>query len=159
MNEPPVVDSRRCPYCDAHNQSRAIRCWMCHEPLGPNPWAVSTPGQTNFNQLPSRESWSTVDYVFAWLLVLSVLLTVLIGIGFAVQDTGMLVPFMLLVGPAYLATGIRAVLPSRNSTSVKPTSLFVWFVVSFSFTCIIAFILVVASIVALFISCLNGMQH
>jgi len=94
------------------------------------------------------------DVVFSSLFGICVLLTLLIGIGLAVQDTGTLIPFAILVGPAYIATIIRGLVPVRSVTS-HPASLFLTFFVSLLATVLIATLLLVGAAILLFLVCIG----
>ncbi len=98
---------------------------------------------------------STWDVVFGILLGICVLLTILIGVGLAVGDRGLLVPFAIFMGPAYVVTMIRGIVPRGNKVSSRPASLLLTFVVSLLATVLISTILAIAAVVLLFLACIG----
>jgi hypothetical protein len=160
MNVPPVLVHRFCPYCGAELQDKSGRCWLCHAPKSEgNPYAVSAvpvaESSTQISESTAPESFGTWDAFFTILLAVCVILTVLVGIGFAVQDQGMLIPFAIFVGPPYLITILRGLYRIGSSKPLKPASLFLTLMISAVATASIAILLVVGAIVVLFIMCLK----
>jgi hypothetical protein len=152
MNIPPVIATHVCIHCGARSQSSDGKCWLCFEEKSvPNPYQ-STKAATG-NAAPPANTW---DGVFTVLLGTCVVLTILIAIGMGVQDPGMLVPFAIFVGPAYLVTVIRALAQMNSERGPRPTSLFVTFMLSLLVTFAILILLMVAVIVLLFIACLQS---
>jgi hypothetical protein len=108
---------------------------------------------------PANESAapSTVwDNVSAMLLGICVVLTVLIAIGFAVQDSGLLIPLAIFVGPAYLVTFIRGSTQIGTTGKARAGSLFLTFIVSLAVTALIAIVLAVAASILLFLICIQA---
>jgi hypothetical protein len=152
MNVPPVIVTQTCTHCGALSQTKGGKCWLCYESMyTPNPFAASP--QTVSEGSPISPMSST-DIVFSVLLGICVLLTLLIGIGLVVQDAGMLIPFAILVGPAYLVTILRG-LASTRSGNPRPASLLLTFVVSLLVTVSVAILLLVGTIIVLFLVCLG----
>jgi hypothetical protein len=153
MNVPPIIASFECSHCGARSQSREGKCWLCYEEKSnTNPYSVS---QSQIAQSATQKQMSSWDVVFGALLVACVVLTVLIAIGIAVQDRGMLIPFAILVGPAYLVTIIRGV--AQSNSTPRPTNLFLTFIVSLLATVGVMVVLAIASVVLLMIVCLQSM--
>ena len=159
MNIPPVIFTQTCVHCGALSQTKNGKCWLCYESgTTPNPYAISgntaIPGNTATDPaIPSpMTSW---DIVFSVLLGICVLLTLLIAIGLAVQDPGTLIPFAILMGPAYLVTIIRGAIPSRRPGGSRPASLFLTFIVSLLATVLISTVLIVAAAVMFFLACIG----
>ncbi len=98
---------------------------------------------------------TTWDVVFGVLLGICVLLTILIAVGLAVEDRGLLVPFAIFMGPAYVVTMIRGIVPRGAKGSPRPANLFLTFVVSLLATVLISIILTVAAVVLLFLACIG----
>lgn len=154
MNVPPVLVNRFCPSCGAAIQDKSGRCWLCHEPKSEsNPYSASTaPAQ----EVETPTTWTAWDAVFTVLLGICVVLTVLVGIGFAVQDQGMLIPFAIFVGPPYLVTILRGLHRVGTSKPLKPSGLFLTLMISAVATALIAILLAVGAVIVLFIMCLNA---
>jgi hypothetical protein len=156
MNIPPVIVTQKCSHCGALSQTKGGKCWLCYESMNtPNPFAVSP--QTSSEPSPSLPM-SAWDIVFSCLLGICVLLTLLIGIGLVVQDVGMLIPFAILVGPAYLVTVLRGLVATRSGNP-RPASLLLTFVVSLLVTVSIAILLLIGTIIVLFLVCLGQFRN
>jgi hypothetical protein len=106
--------------------------------------------------MPAPSNW---DGVFGILLLLCFLLTVLVAIGIAVQDRGMLIPFAIFVGPAYLVTIVRGLVQTRSQDGPRAGSLFLTFMLSLMVTVAVLIMLAVAGIIFLFIICLQSMNR
>jgi hypothetical protein len=96
------------------------------------------------------------DATFTTLLVICVLLTILVGIGFAVQDQALLIPFAILVGLPYLITMVRGLYRIGTSRPLKPSGLLLTLIVSAVGTILVLTMLIAAAVIVLFIMCLNG---
>lgn len=157
MNVPPVLVHRFCPYCGAELQDKSGRCWLCHEKkTESNPYSVSESSLSETTTSAST-AFSTWDAFFTALLVICVVLTVLVGIGFAVQDQGMLIPFAIFIGPPYLVTILRGLHRFGTSKPVNPAGLFLTLMISAVATALVAIMLAVGAVIVLFIMCLNEM--
>ena len=153
MNIPPVLATQACVHCGALSQSPEGKCWLCFEnKSAPNPFSVSG---TPMEEAAAVSPMTTWDVVFGILLGICVLLTILIGIGLAVEDRGLLVPFAIFIGPAYVVTIIRGVVPPGNKGSPRPANLFLTFMVSLLATVSISIILAIAAVVLLFLACIG----
>ncbi len=154
MNVPPVIATQACVHCGALSQTNDGKCWLCYENKStPNPFAVSS------NLITEETPYSpmtTLDVIFGVLLGICVLLTVLIGVGLAVEDQGLLIPFAIFMGPAYAVTFFRGIVPRGAKGSLRPASLFLTFVVSLLVTVLITVVLAVAAVVMLFLACAGG---
>ena len=95
---------------------------------------------------------TTWDVVFSVLLGLCALLSLLIGIGLAVEDKGLLIPFAIFIGPAYAVTIFRGTVSIRSKGTPRPASLFVTFVVTF----LVSILLIVAAVILLFLMCIGA---
>lgn len=160
MNEPPVMPTLICQRCGATNPPYAKQCWLCStsDRTESDPAARLVP-LTEFTNDPARmRSQSRTQSICAALLVACVVLTALIAIGFAVQDTGMLIPLLIVVGPAYLATGVRALRGFAKDGQPKASSLLLTFIFSGMFTVLALVLLAIASFVAFFVWCLTQLQ-
>jgi hypothetical protein len=153
MNIPPVLVHRFCPYCGAELQDKSGRCWLCHAPKSEvNPYAATTAPAPE-GEIPTK--FTAWDVVFTVLLGICVVLTILVGIGFAVQDQGMLIPFAIFVGPPYLITIIRGLHGVGTARQLKPSGLFLTLMVSAVATTLVVIMLAVAAVVVLFIMCIT----
>ncbi len=160
MNEPPVLPTLVCNRCGAANPAYAQQCWLCStsDRSESDPSAKLVP-LTDFANDPARlRSQSRTQSICAALLVACVLLTVLIAIGFAVQDQGMLIPLVIAVGPAYMATGVRALHGFATDGQPKASSLLLTFIFSGMFTLLALGLIVIASFVAMFVWCLSQLK-
>ena len=153
MNVPPIILNDVCSHCGAVSQTKDGKCWLCYQSKStPNPYATT-------GMPPANESavHSTVwDNVSAMLLGICVVLTVLIAIGIAVQDPGLLIPLAIFVGPAYLVTFIRGSTQVGTTGNARAGSLFLTFIVSLAATVLIAIVLAVAASILLFLICIQS---
>lgn len=85
-----------------------------------------------------------------------VVLALFIGTGLAVQDQGLLIPFAIVVGPAFLATIIQAAYTYSGNRSVKPSALVLTMIGSVAITVGLLAVLALAAIAALFVMCFSG---
>lgn len=153
MNVPPVIATQACVHCGALSQSAEGKCWLCYENKStPNPFAVSGIPMADENAIGPTTTW---DIVFGALLGICVLLTVLIAIGMAVEDRGLLVPFAIFMGPAYIVTIIRGLMSGGTKGSPRPANLFLTFIVSLLATVMISIVLAVAAAALLFLACIG----
>ena len=160
MNVPPVLVHRFCSYCGAELQDKSGRCWLCHESKNEtNPYAVSavplSESRSPISESTAPASFGAWDALFTILLAVCVILTVLVGIGFAVQDQGMLIPFAIFVGPPYLITIVRGLHRIGSSKPLKPAGLFLTLIISAVATALVAIMLAVGAVIVLLIMCLN----
>ena len=154
MNIPPVIVTQTCSHCGALSQTKNGKCWLCYESMAtPNPFAVSV---NTVSEPATQSPTTTLDIVFGVLLGICVLLTLLIAIGLAIQDPGTLIPFAIVMGPAYLVTIIRGASPSRKSGNPRPASLFLTFIVSLLVTVLISVVLIVAAAIMFFLACIGA---
>lgn len=157
MNEPPLQPVLICQRCGAANPTYATRCWLCatsdrSEPDAP-PRLIPP---SAFVGHPARlRALSRTQQICAGLLVASVVLTLLVVIGCAVQDRGMLIPLVIVVGPAYLATGVRALHDYSSNKQLKPSSLLLTFLFSGLFGVLALVLFAIVTFVAFFVWCLS----
>ena len=150
MSVPPVLATNACAHCGALSQTKEGKCWLCYENKSePNPFAVS--GNLITSE-PPQSQMTTWDVVFSVLLGLCALLSLLIGIGLAVEDKGLLIPFAIFIGPAYAVTIFRGTVSIRSKGTPRPASLFVTFVVTF----LVSILLIVAAVILLFLMCIGA---
>ena len=119
MNIPPVLATNVCVHCGALSQTKEGKCWLCYENKSePNPFAVSG----NLVTEETQSLMTTWDLVFSVLLGICVFLTLLIGIGLAVEDRGLLVPFAIFMGPAYAVTIFRGAVSNPSKGAPRPAN-------------------------------------
>lgn len=153
MNVPPVLATHACVHCGALSQTNDGKCWLCYENKStPNPFAVSSNLVTE--ETP-HSPMTTSDMVFGVLLAICVLLTLLIAVGLAVEDRGLLIPFAIFMGPAYAVTFFRGIVPRGAKGSPRPASLFLTFIVSLLVTVLISVVLAIAAVIMLFLACVG----
>ncbi len=155
MNEPPVMPSLYCSRCGATNPPYAAQCWLCTNKASNTSPVVLVPITDNANDPVYQRSQRRTQQVCAVLLAGCILLTVLIGIGFGMQDPGMLIPYAIVVGPAYLATGVRALHGYAVDGKPTATKLLTTFFLSGVFTIGFLMVLAVASFLAFFVWCIS----
>ncbi len=154
MNAPPVIATHACVHCGALSQSNEGRCWLCYEDKSlPNPFAVTGASLNDDANSAPTNKWESF---FSVLLGLCVLMTLLIGIGLAVEDRGLLIPFALFMAPAYAITISRGML-QMNKDNARPSSLLMTFVISLLATVSISMILMVAAAILFFLMCLGSL--
>jgi hypothetical protein len=155
MNEPPIMPTLFCQRCGATNPPYAAQCWLCSTgnrsgasaPAQLVSIASITPEQTGL------QSNVRTQHICAVLLVACIVLTSLIGVGIAVQDPGMLIPFVIVIAPAFLATGVRALHGIANENGPKASALLLTFLLSGLFTALGLVLLAIALFVAFCIWC------
>ncbi len=156
MSVPPVLATQTCVHCGALSQTKDGKCWLCYENKStPNPFAVTGNLVTEATPHSTMTTW---DVVFGVLLGSCVLLTVLIAIGLAVEDRGLLIPFAIFMGPAYLVTILRGIVPRGAKGSPRPANLLLTFAVSLLVTGLIVIILAVAAVIMLFLVCFGSFR-
>jgi hypothetical protein len=160
MIEPPLQPVLLCQRCGATNPTYATQCWLCSTS---DRTASAVPARLiplgEFANDPARlRSLSRTQQICAGLLVASVVLTLLVVIGCAVQDRGMLIPLLIVVGPAYLATGLRALHDYSSDRRFKPSSLLLTFLFSGLFGVLALILFAIVAFVAFFVWCLSELK-
>lgn len=153
MSEPPVLPSRICESCGVSIPPQAPACWLCR---GGNPYASLPPGERQQIDKTISQSERRVQGICLALLGGLVVLAIFIGIGLAVQDLGMLIPYSIVVGPAFLATMVQAAYGYSGNRTVKPSSLVLTMIGSVAITVGLMAILALAAFAALFVMCFSG---
>ena len=161
MQEPPQLAPSICQLCGASNPPHVSKCWLCSGRESGNPFASAAPispdadaaGQSGFSAAEQRN-----QEVFAVLLVACCVLAILIGIGFARTDPGVLVFYAILVGPAFLVTGLRAAYDASQRRTPLPSRLLFTLLWSGITTVLVLFLLVVACVIGLFIFCVSQLR-
>ena len=160
MNEPPRMPVLLCTRCAAANPSYATQCWLCSssDRTASDATARLVPLAEFANDPARLRSQTRTQQLCAGLLVASLALTLLVAIGFAVQDRGMLIPLLIVVGPAYLATGVRALHDFATDKQLKASSLLLTFLFSGLFAMLALVLFVVACCVAFFVWCVTQLS-
>lgn len=137
-----------CPHCRAENPPHHKLCWLCYAPLGREREIVTAELVQKARPLPLAEA-------FFWTLTAGCLLVlVLVGIGIAQEDAGMLIPYAIVLAPALIATLARSMLSLSRGKSVSGMEVFFTLLFSASVTVLVVVVLFVAVIVAFFAYCL-----
>lgn len=158
-NEPPVLASIVCENCNAVCDAGRVQCWMCGASLEgsqqQNPFAaVASPVQDviYYPAASTQPTRSPYESIFLVLLIMAALVAVVIGIGFS-QDPGALIGYLILVGPAFLVSGVRGLWQYSKRGEASPKSMFLSLVISFAFTIAALAILFLAGMILLFALC------
>ena len=155
MSEPPKLPSTVCPRCGATNPPHIAQCWLCQRQETADPYAA--PAELSATDVPAAgppaAAQQRSESVYAALLLGAVFLAVIIGVGLGAQDPGLLVPYLIVIAPAFLATAARFMFGIARGEQTKPSALLVAFVSGLSFVLVLG-LLAIASIVALFLWCI-----
>ena len=160
MSEPPRLPNTSCLRCGATNPPHATKCWLCDRSGAVNPYATEPQVQTLDASACGRganapaSAQHRVQTIFTSLLIGAVILALIIAVGLGAQEPGLLVPYFILIGPPFLATGARALYSVSLNEKPKPSTLFLTFIWSGLFTVM----LTVAAVIALFVMCINAFQ-
>lgn len=162
MSEPPLLAALVCQKCGTTNPPHAARCWLCDGTGKTNPYAASPPMLQPIDKAGAKPSLlvkpnERVEMVFTFLVGGTVALALLVGVGLAAQDPGLLVPYVIILGPAFLVTGVRAAYTITKQEQLRASSLFWTFLWSGLFTVAVLGVLVMASIIALFLWCVHAL--
>ena len=163
--QPPQLPPLVCSRCGSMNPPYATQCWLCSGASSAGSTSGSSAGLSGtvaglvpadqYVADPAIARWhARTQTICAALLVVCVVLTVLIAIGIAVDQPGALIAFGIVVGPAYLATGLRALRSMTTHEKMDASKLLITFILSGTFTVLAIFFLVIASFVAFFVWCL-----
>ncbi len=157
--EPPPLAPIACPKCGAANYAHLQACWLCHTPLRPaneNPYAagsVVAPAKLAYDVGAPVAAQSRVETMFMWLLVATVALAVMVGIGIGVQDSGLLTVYLVVLVPSLSAAGVRALYSLAKGESPKPSKMFMTFILSAMITFGLGALLILCTIIFLFLTC------
>ena len=171
MNLPPV---RVCSNCGEEFRGPFAKCWLClnkpsrgiqrltsdspslsdgSQSSSANPFAVNPYYAVRNSNDEKQSAWDTFFFV---LLGLVGILALLIGIGFAIQDPGMLIPYAIVVGPSFLAVFIQLLGSGASNTRVKPKKLLFTAFITGVITVSIIIVLFAVAIIALFVVCVSS---
>lgn len=128
-----------CPYCGADVPAQAKKCWLCGETLGKLEEKAAEAG------LPAKRG---LDHA---LIAFTVILTVLLVFGMVQDSPGLMVLFLIVMGPAFAALAITPRGHPGRATRVLMTFLGTLAVVSS-----LALVAVVCFVVAIFRMCTGG---
>ena len=138
------------------NPPHATTCWLCGDSdrvANDSPKLI--PAGELAHDPAFKSNQSRTQTLCSALLILCIVLTILIGIGLAVQEPGSLIAYAIFVGPAYLATGVRALHGMATDRQPKASSLLLTFLFSAVFTTMAVVLFVIASVIAFFVWCLS----
>jgi hypothetical protein len=137
-----------CAQCRAENPAYNKHCWLCHAPLARKSEVVTAELASKPRPMPLAEA-------FFWILTAGCLLVlVLVGIGIAQTDPGLLVVYAIVLAPALIATLARSLLSVQRGHRVSGMEVFLTLLFSASVTILVVVVLFIAVIVAFFAYCL-----
>lgn len=145
----------RCLDCGANNVNTSQRCWLCGKELALEPELIDQALRTAY-QSPLATSVQGAEEGLGGLITSLVLVAVivLLGLGIAADEPGMLVPYFLVVVPAFAGMHVAV---SRYRAKGRPLGA-VGRVVAFFVSIAVVFgllaLLAVAAVAALFLYCL-----
>ena len=152
--EPPLLQLCLCRMCGAACEVGAKQCWVCHAPASAaNPFAP-----TADPVLQSRSRLSAFDAFFTGLLITCAVLAILLTIGLSIQDPGLGFGFLVLISPAFIVTGVRALVQASQGKT-RPGSLVMSMLMTFVVTIAVVVLLVVALVVMLCVACINALSY
>lgn len=153
--QPPQLPPLVCSRCGSMNPPYATQCWLCSGGDRASSAVAALVPADQYVSDPAIARWhARTQTICAALLVVCVVLTVLIAIGIAVDQPGALIAFGIVVGPAYLATGLRALRSMTTNEKMDASKLLFTFILSGTFTVLAIFLLVIACFVCFFVWCL-----
>ncbi len=157
QSQPPQLPMLICSRCGTTNPSYATQCWLCSTDRMQS--TVGAPQLIPVDQYIAdpaiARSQKRTQTICATLLAVCVVLTILIGIGIASDEPGGLIAYGIIIGPAYLATGVRALRGVATNETQDASKLLLTFVLSGTFTVMAIFFLAIASFIAFFVWCLT----
>jgi hypothetical protein len=143
-----LVAQAVCPHCRADNPPHNKLCWLCRAPLALGQAVVTAELAVKPRPLPLAEA-------FFWTLTGGCLLVlVLVGIGIAQTDPGLLIVYVIVLAPALIATLARSLLSIQRGQGVSGMEVFLTLLFSASVTVLVVVVLFIAVIVAFFAYCL-----
>ena len=142
--------TRVCPACRAANLSLATDCWLCHGKLAATEQVIVA-------ELVPQQTQPLSEVFFNILLAVILGLILLLGIGIGVDhhNNGMMIPYVILVGPALIAAGARYGLGYAAGSQQTAAKTLLTFAVSLAVTVSVIIVLIAAAIIALFAYCLH----
>jgi hypothetical protein len=149
MNPPLSESMAECPDCGAMQSRVLVPCWLCGKPLGPEHLLLDA----EVVEPPN----TVAETIFGAITGLIIVLALMVGIGFIVDNPEGAVVYFLVVVPAVAITLIRAT--ARSSTgdfSWGETLLTLILSTVGVFAALIG--LAIALLLALFVICLASMR-
>ncbi len=157
MIREPSVAPHRCQRCGAAKPHPTQACWLCHAPSEqPSPYQPST--SSNYWVDSSKRRYEMMDYISIGIFGLCGLLTLLVAIGIGMDSPGLLIPFLILVAPAYAMSAGKGFLDWKRTGQTNPANLLVTFIATGAFTIGLLGVLGLAGIVLLFAICLSQLK-
>lgn len=158
MNTPPLQNAVRCHACGADNYQLAKQCWMCHSPLGatkkPEPEIIYLAEIVDESHRKMRPS----EWIFFGISMLIVVMLTFIGIGIAIDDASMLIPYFIVVCPALLVTLVRVLRKQViGGMRVGWGERLALFLLSGLVTVSVIVVLIAAAVIALFFACIAAL--
>ena len=151
MKQPPI-HFRRCPECDANNDAVAAHCWLCGRPL-------TAKDEVILAELVPARAEKGLELLLAVLTIAAAALSLLLIVGAAQIEPAIAMYAAIGVGPAFLATAIRAAGRRALGKPFTWQNTLVTFFVSITVVLSIFGLLVTAFAILLFIVCLRAFSH
>jgi hypothetical protein len=148
-DEPPVLAKLICPRCGVANPDGATKCWICESQSS----LIAAHFQGDRTIDAASPANDRLEKVYLSLLVGCIGLAGMLGISIGFQDPGMLVVYLIIIGPAFLVTMVRGIHHLRTNRKLESGKLLLTFLLSAGITFLVVVLLVVASVVALVIWC------
>lgn len=157
-------DAIPCLECGATNMPRARRCWLCSRPIEPlveaklaTERAEDPDDPLTAYRAPGADLGPSQTFLSSTLLILTAV-TVLVGVGIALNDAGPAVTYAIVMAPALLATYVASARRESRGKPLSPGGKVVAFLLSIAAVIGLLMLLVVAALVALFVFCLISMR-
>lgn len=141
-----------CHECGAENLHLALRCWMCHADLKRVPQVVIA------EIVPDPPKYAPSEIFWMVLTALVGVLLVLVGIGLASEGPEPLIPYAIVIVPAFIATVVRVARKQSRGVRIGWGERLLTFLISGM--AVIGFIglLIVAALTAMFVYCLISLK-
>lgn len=150
-----------CPRCGAKLTSSFAACWLClGMPEDRNSVKVDSPATQTY--VAGDGSNSSFDTIFTVILASCGLMAILIGIGLTIQSPGLLVPYLFLLGPILIASGVHGSQQIVTTGHIQPRSLFKTVMIASLTVFALVAALIVAFVIFLLVICmpmLHGGGH
>lgn len=150
-----------CPRCGAKLTSSFAACWLClDKPENHNSVKVDSPATQTY--VAGNDSNSSFEGIYTAILAICAVMTVLIGIGLTIQSPELLVPYLFLLGPILIASGVHGSQQIVTTGHIQPRSLFKTVMIASLTVFALVAALIVAFVIFLLVICmpmLHGEGH
>ena len=146
-----------CPRCGAKITSPFAACWLCSgKPEDRN--SIKVNSQTTQTYVAGNGSSSIFEGIYTAILAICAVMAVLIGIGLTIQDPGLLVPYLFLLGPILLASGVHGSQQIVTTGRIQPGSLLKTVMIASLTVFALVAALIIAFVIFLFAICMPMFQ-